>query len=56
MVAGDSVVLAVGMKPNNALAEELQGKVVEVYTVGDCVQAGRIVNATESAFLVAQKL
>jgi len=55
-VEGDWVVLAVGMKPNNALAEELQGKVAEVYTVGDCVQVGRIAKATESGFLVAQRL
>ncbi len=33
----DTVVLAVGMRPENQLARELEGVVPELYTVGDCV-------------------
>ncbi len=34
----DTVVLAVGAKPENKLAEEIRGVVPEVYAIGDCVE------------------
>ena len=34
----DTVILAVGMRPENRLAKELEGLVPEVYTLGDCVK------------------
>jgi NADPH-dependent 2,4-dienoyl-CoA reductase/sulfur reductase-like enzyme len=34
----DSVVLAVGMRPDDRLARELEGVVPELYTVGDCAE------------------
>jgi 2,4-dienoyl-CoA reductase-like NADH-dependent reductase (Old Yellow Enzyme family)/thioredoxin reductase len=34
----DTVVMAVGAKPENKLVAELQGLVSEVYAIGDCVQ------------------
>jgi len=34
----DTVVIAGGAKPNNKLAQELQGKGIVVYSVGDCAQ------------------
>jgi len=34
----DTVILAVGMKPENKLAQELEGLVFKVYTLGDCVK------------------
>ncbi|MBI2909030.1 MAG: FAD-dependent oxidoreductase [Chloroflexi bacterium] len=34
----DTVVLALGSKPENRLAEELQGLVLELYSIGDCVE------------------
>lgn len=52
----DSVVLAVGMKANKDLAEALQGKVPELYSVGDCVEAKRIPEATRAAYDVGMKL
>lgn len=44
--AGDTVVIAVGMKPQSQLAKELAGKVPELYSVGDCVQPKKIAGAT----------
>jgi hypothetical protein len=35
----DTVVMAVGAKPENNLLAELQEIVPEVYAIGDCVQA-----------------
>ena len=34
----DTVILAVGMRPENKLAKELEGLVPKVYTLGDCVK------------------
>ena len=34
----DTVILAVGMQPENKLAQELEGIVPEIYAVGDCVK------------------
>ncbi len=52
----DSMMLAVGMKPGNTLAEELQGKVSEVYKVGDRVEPHRVREAIASGFLAALKV
>jgi 2,4-dienoyl-CoA reductase (NADPH2) len=46
----DSVVLAVGLKPDRELAQQLEGKVPELKVVGDCVEPKRILEATESGF------
>jgi pyruvate/2-oxoglutarate dehydrogenase complex dihydrolipoamide dehydrogenase (E3) component len=34
----DTVILAVGMQPENKLARELEGLVPKLYTLGDCVK------------------
>ena len=34
----DTIILAVGMRPENKLAKELEGVVPKVYTLGDCVK------------------
>jgi NADPH-dependent 2,4-dienoyl-CoA reductase/sulfur reductase-like enzyme len=34
----DTVILAVGMGPENKLAQELEGLVPKLYTLGDCVK------------------
>ena len=50
---GDSVVLAVGMKSNHQLAQELQEKVARLHVIGDSAEPGRIKEAIESGFQVA---
>ncbi len=42
---GDTVVLAVGLKPNTELAKELAEKVGNLNLIGDCAQIGKIVDA-----------
>ena len=37
-LAADTVILAVGMRPENRLAQELEGLLPKVYTLGDCVK------------------
>lgn len=53
---GDSVVLAVGLSPNRELAQELEGKVTDLYSIGDCVEAQKIVHAIEGGFRVAREI
>ncbi len=52
----DSVVLAVGMKPNDEIAAKLQDKVPELHSIGDCVQVQRMAQAIKDGFDVARGL
>ncbi len=53
---GDTVVLAAGLKSNDQLFRRLQGKVAEVYSIGDCVEPRRITEAIQSGFAVARQI
>jgi len=55
-VEGDTVVLAVGMKPNNEIVKELEGKVKELYAIGDCTQPGQIREAIAAGFQIGIKV
>ena len=44
-VEADTIVVAVGAKPNDALVKELDGKVPELYVIGDCLKPRRMINA-----------
>jgi 2-enoate reductase len=46
----DSVVLAVGFKPESALRDELEGRVPELFAVGDCVKPRKIIDAIWEGF------
>ncbi len=55
----DTVVLAMGMKPRAELYEKLKGKFggkIDIKSIGDCAEAGKIAQATEGGFLAAQEL
>ncbi len=54
--AGDSVVLAMGMKADSEIAHKLEGKVAELYTIGDCAEPGRLLGAMHSGFRVAREI
>jgi 2,4-dienoyl-CoA reductase-like NADH-dependent reductase (Old Yellow Enzyme family)/thioredoxin reductase len=47
----DLVVIAVGMKSVNKMADELNGKVASLYKVGDCVEPHKVRQAIEGGFL-----
>lgn len=55
-VAADSVVVAVGYKPNNTLEEELQSVFKTVYKIGDAKSPRRVLDATSEGFEVANQL
>ena len=50
------IVIAVGARPNQTLLPALQGKVSEVYTVGDCVEPRRAYQAIHDGSRVAREI
>jgi 2,4-dienoyl-CoA reductase (NADPH2) len=52
----DSVVLAVGSKPNKSLAEAIREKVSEIYEIGDCVEPRKALQAIHEGWDVALKM
>ena len=52
----DNVVLALGTMANNPLEKALQGKVNELYTIGDAVKARKAIDAMEEAIEVAIRI
>ncbi len=52
----DSIVCACGTKPDNELFRELEGKVPELYAIGDCVQPRKILDAIHEGAAVGQKI
>lgn len=52
-VPADSVVLSMGVRPENSLYRELEGKIDRVYAVGDAHSSGTIANAVHSAYKTA---
>lgn len=56
VISADTVVLAVGYKPNQILMENFKETAPKVYFVGNCVQPGNIIDAVNQGFEVAIKL
>lgn len=52
----DSVVLAVGLTPDNQLARLLKDNIAEVHCIGDCAEVQKIANAVEGGFRIAIEL
>ena len=50
----DTVVLALGQKPEKDLFKALEGKVQKLYAIGDCKKTGKIMNAVQSAFNITR--
>jgi len=50
VLKADTVILALGSKPENKLAEELRGKVDELYVAGDCADPRKIGEAMHEGF------
>jgi len=55
-IEADTVVLAMGARPENSLAATLQGLGVEVRVIGDARKVGRIGEAIEDGFKLASEL
>ena len=55
-IEADSIIPALPQKSNTALLKSLEGKVPEVYPVGDCSEAGLIVDAIGTSWRIARQI
>jgi 2,4-dienoyl-CoA reductase-like NADH-dependent reductase (Old Yellow Enzyme family)/thioredoxin reductase len=55
-ISADSVILAVGLKSDHALAESFRGAAPEVFSIGDCVKPRMIREAVEEGFSLGTKI
>ena len=51
----DTIIMAVGSKPNNALYEELKNSSIPIYNIGDSTKAGKVLDAIRQADDLAMK-
>lgn len=54
LIPADTVLIAWNRLPNNALRKALEGKVKEVYSIGDCVEPGSTMQAIPGASRLAR--
>jgi 2,4-dienoyl-CoA reductase (NADPH2) len=52
----DTIIPAISLKPDNKLVKSLEGKVPELYAVGDCNQPGVIIDAVDAAYRLANSI
>ncbi len=56
VVRAETVVLAIGSKPNTRLFKALEGKVGEIHLAGDCVKPRKILQAIDEASQIARQV
>ena len=55
-LVADTIALITGLAPNVDLFKKLEGKVPEIYGIGDCEQPGLIVNAIHAGSRVGRAI
>jgi 2,4-dienoyl-CoA reductase-like NADH-dependent reductase (Old Yellow Enzyme family)/thioredoxin reductase len=55
-IPADTVIIAVGYKPNNGLMEALKGLAAETYCIGDAFKPRRIYDAVQEGYLTGLKI
>ncbi len=50
-ISADTVIVAAGSRPNNALQAELSGKRYKLITIGDAYKVGKVVDAIDTGFI-----
>jgi 2,4-dienoyl-CoA reductase-like NADH-dependent reductase (Old Yellow Enzyme family)/thioredoxin reductase len=55
-LAADTVVIAIGQNPNNGLANALEGKVPELYRIGDCINVRTCLDAIHEGYRVSMQI
>ena len=55
-IKADTVVLAMGFKSNKGLYKALEGKVTELYTIGDSVEPRKIIHAIHEGSFIARQI
>ncbi len=56
LLAADTVIIALNRLPDNHLRKELEGKLKEVYSIGDCVKPSQTMEAIHSASRLAREV
>lgn len=56
ILCADSVLIAIGTKPNTAIEKELEGIDADIYTIGDAKEVGKIKTAVAEGYHLARKL
>jgi len=56
LIKADTIVLAVGMRPNNDIFKELEGEISELYAIGDCVEPRRTFEAIHEGAEISRKI
>jgi 2,4-dienoyl-CoA reductase-like NADH-dependent reductase (Old Yellow Enzyme family)/thioredoxin reductase len=56
VIKADTILMALGAKANNKLAEELKDRSWEFYCIGDCVEPRRIIDAIYEGSYVARQI
>jgi len=56
IIPADSVILAVGMRPNNDVYQALYECAPEVIAVGDCLKPGTIRQASRTGYFTARDI
>jgi len=54
ILVADTVVIALGLKSNELLFNALKDKLPEVYTIGDCVEPRKVINAIWEGFRIGR--
>ena len=55
-VEANTVVLAGGLQPNTELTDLLSNKALEFYSIGDCSEPGKLLEAVAAGFLIGHKI
>ena len=56
LVDADYVVLSLGVRPENKLYDDINGKLKNVYLIGDAEKTGRIADATSQAYELCKNI
>ena len=56
LLPADTIIVSTGAICNQALYQQLSGKVAEIYRVGDCAEPQRMLEATAEGFLASQTI
>jgi mycofactocin system FadH/OYE family oxidoreductase 2 len=56
VLEADTLVLSIWRKSRTRLFDELQGKVPELYRIGDCLSPRRYINAVDEGFMIGMRI
>jgi thioredoxin reductase len=56
VLEADTIATALPLKPNTELLKDIQGKVTEVYTIGDCNEPRLILHAVADGYRVGSAI